>query len=128
MSAEQGPGVPEPDDFDRQLRELTSGTAKAARFTELSAAERARQAARRSPAQRPRPSGWRTARKAKKPRKPAGESRRPGSPQSRPGSGKAPQRRSPRRQRLIMVAKTLITLIAFAALVYLLHLIGLGPQ
>jgi hypothetical protein len=43
--ADQGPRVPEPDEFDRLLRDLASGKAGPPRFTEPSAAERASQAA-----------------------------------------------------------------------------------
>jgi hypothetical protein len=124
--------VPEPDDFDQQLRDLTSGQAEPAKFTELSAAERARRASSPPPPQ-PGKLRWRSARKAKQLRKPltppgskppprsAGGPRRMSSPGARrPASSK--------RQRLIKASKTVAILVAFAALLFVLHLAGFGPQ
>lgn len=125
--------VPEPDDFDQQLRDLTSGQAEPARFTELSAAERARRAATPPPAQ-PGKRQWRKARKARQLRKPLG-------PQGRkqPGRGQAaPKRRGrpaysarpkgTKRDRMIATARTTAVLIAFVVLLLVLHLLGFGPQ
>jgi hypothetical protein len=133
MPVEYSSAMPDPDEFDQQLRDLTSGQAKPAKFTELSAAERAR----RSASQPPPPPGkihWRKARKARQLRRPIGEQqpkrggptgakrRRPAAPQRKPPSG------SQRRRRLISFARTVGVLVAFAALLYGLHLLGFGPQ
>ncbi len=75
--------------------------------------------------------GWRNARKAKKLRRPVNETgRKPGTPQAK---RKAPSMasRTPaarRRQRFLQLARTVGILIAFAALLYGLHLLGFGPQ
>ena len=124
--------MPDPDEFDRQLRDLTSGQAEPARFTELSAAERARRAPAPPP---PTKKGWRAAQKAKKLRRPVGD---PGPKRRGPKAGKRPssgrrftQQRRPaasRRQRLLSAARTIGILIAFAALLYGLHLLGFGPS
>jgi hypothetical protein len=131
MPIEPGPAAPSPDDFDRQLREITSGTAGAARFRELSAAERARLAGGR-----PRlPKALRKRLTARKVRKPAAPPRKrtPSSRASRRrlrlvgGSGyNAAQR--PRRERLLSVAKAAGILVGFVALLVVLHLLGFGPQ
>jgi hypothetical protein len=123
--------VPEPDDFDQQLRDLTSGQAEPARFTELSAAERARRAAS-TPQAPPRKMKWRSARKAKQLRKPLGpQGRKP------PGRGQGgPKRRGPqkprpagsKRQRLIRAARTTAILIGFVVLLLVLHVLGFGPH
>ncbi len=123
--------MPDPDDFDQQLRDLTSGQAEPAKFTELSAAERLR----RVPSPPPAPSRlkWRRARKARQLRKPVADSgRKPGGlgsvrrrrPRARPAQNAAGRRR----QRLLAIAKTVGVLVAFAALLYGLHLLGFGPQ
>jgi hypothetical protein len=128
--------TPSPDDFDRQLRDLASGAAGSARFRELSAAERAKQASQRHPLQRMR---WRSlkSRKLRKPASPTG--RKPGTSF---GSAKPGQRRSAaargrrfgqpaassRQQRMRSIAKTAGVLVGFVALLVLLHLIGFGPQ
>jgi hypothetical protein len=135
MSAEHGPSAPDSDDFDRQLRELASGGGGAARFTEPSAAERARLAARRSQARPSSPSrtrAWRGARRARQLRKPVGH---PGqTPGKRPhrrvlGAGRRPARNStPRAQRLRSAAKIAGIAVGFVLLVLLLHALGLGPQ
>jgi hypothetical protein len=120
--------MPDQDDFDRQLRDLTSGQAEPAKFQELSAAERARRAPTPPPASR---SKWRNTRKAKKLRRPVSEpGKRPGTPQ--------PKRKTPsmasrtpaarRKARFLHVLRTVGILIAFAALLYGLHLLGFGPQ
>ncbi|HUY47687.1 MAG TPA: hypothetical protein VMV92_18465 [Streptosporangiaceae bacterium] len=133
---EHSPATPSPDDFDRQLRDLASGAAGAARFRELSAAERARQAARRHPLQRMR---WRNL-KSSKLRTPVSPTERKQAGSSR--SGKPGQRRfkaassrrfgqpaaSSRRQRMRSSAKSAAVLVGFVALLLVLHLIGFGPQ
>jgi hypothetical protein len=128
MSEEYRPPVPEPDEFDRQLRELSSGSAEPAKFTELSAAERARQAAIRPVPQSGR-GGWRNARKARKLRKPvAGGAPGPSGKRTRdPSAARRPPATSRGRQ-WRSVARTVVILVAFAALVYGLHLLGFGPQ
>jgi hypothetical protein len=136
MPMEHSPATPSPDDFDRQLRDLASGAAGAARFRELSAAEREKQAARRHPLQRMR---WRSL-KARKAR------RAPSSPEHKPGGsprpGKPGQRRlgaasgrrfgqpaaSSRQQRLRSIAKTAGVFVGFVVLLVLLHVLGFGPQ
>lgn len=138
MSAEHGPHSPDPDDFDRQLRDLTSGVAEAPRFTELSAAERARRAAERgraAPAGQPGPMRWRNARKARKLRRPVSGEGTPersgrlrGPAGRRAGSSRPQQPRTRRQQRLRSAAKTIGILVAFAALLFVLHLLGFGPQ
>jgi len=135
MSAEQGPAAPDPDDLDRQLRELTSGVAEAPRFTEPSAAERARLAAGRGsakPASRPSKSAWRNTRKTRKLRRPIDSPGRPGRARSG-GGGPAARRkpakaRTPKQQRLRSAAKAAAILIGFVALLLLLHALGFGPQ
>jgi len=131
MPEQPNPADPEPDDFDRQLRELTSGTAGAARFTELSAAERASQAARPAPARKP--ANWRDARKARNLRRPvSGSSRGQARPGGRGPAGSAGMRRPEARQRggkrSRSAAKITGVLVAFLALLYVLHLLGFGPQ
>lgn len=135
MPAEHGASAPDSDDFDRQLRELASGGGGAAKFTEPSAAERARQAARRAqarPKSPPRTRTWGGARRARQLRKPV----------SHPGqaAGKRPRRRiarvgrrsaansTPRAQRLRSAAKIAAIAVAFVLLVLLLHALGFGPQ
>jgi len=118
--------MPDPDEFDQQLRDLTSGQAEPAKFTELSAAERLRRVP--SPPPPPKRLNWRSARKARQLRKPVSEPRR-----SQPGQ---PKRRRPpvrnaantRKRRLITAAKVVGIVVAFAALLYGLHLLGFGPQ
>ena len=136
MPMEHSPATPSPDDFDRQLRDLASGAAGAARFRELSAAERARQAARRHPLQRMR---WRSLkagklrRAASSPERKPGGSPRPGKPGQR-RFGAASGRRfgqpaaSSRQQRLRSIAKTTGVLVGFVALLIVLHILGFGPQ
>jgi hypothetical protein len=125
--------MPDPDDFDQQLRDLTSGQAEPAKFTELSAAERIR---RLPPPPAPPRRNWRNGRKARQLRRPAGETgrkqagnRRAWSPKGFSQAGQ-PQRNSAsqRRRRLMTIAKTVGILVAFAALLYGLHLLGMGPQ
>src|SRR6185437_1656216 len=123
--------MPDPDDFDRQLRDLTSGQAEPAKFQELSAAERARRAATPPPA--PSKMKWRNNRKAKKLRRPVNEpGKRPGGP-PQGGKRKAPSMasRTPaarRKARFLQILRTVGILIAFAALLYGLHLLGFGPH
>jgi len=68
MPVEFSSAMPDPDDFDAQLRNLTSGQAEPAKFTELSAAERARRAL--GPPPPPTKLNWRKARKARQLRRP----------------------------------------------------------
>lgn len=133
MPVEQSPAVPGPDEFDRQLRDLTSGASGAASFREPSAQERAAHPARSG---QPGKMSWRSARKARKLRKPLSPPARPGSRLTgrshlRVVGGAAMPRRAPvgpRRQRLRSAAKTIGILVGFAALIVVLHLLGLGPQ
>lgn len=133
---------PGPDEMDRHLRDLTAGLGGEAHFKEPSAAERARRPAQPGPAQpgpvsRPgsRP-GWRSARKARKLRRPVPEpGRQPvkfqrARPGRRPaGSWQAtPKARSMRLRRAKSAAKRIGALVLFAALIYGLHRVGLGPQ
>jgi hypothetical protein len=125
--------MPDPDDFDQQLRDLTSGQAEPAKFTELSAAERIR---RLPPPPAPQRGNWRKARKARQLRRPIGETGRKQAGDRRARSPKGfsearqPQRNSAsqRRHRLLTIAKTAGIVVAFAALLYGLHLLGMGPQ
>jgi hypothetical protein len=129
MSSERDPSIPGPDDFDRQLRDLTSGSAGAARYREPSAEERAKQAAQRRPRQR-----WRASAKARQLRSPVNPprqgSRGPRRRRLRLVGGNNTMRRppSPRRARLLSLAKMLGILVGFVALLIVLHLLGLGPQ
>jgi hypothetical protein len=125
--------MPDPDDFDQQLRDLTSGQAEPAKFTELSAAERARR--NQSPPPPAAKASRRSAKKAKQLRKPVGDSgpKRTGSGKRKrklSAVGSTARKPSPgrRRQRLLSAARVTGVLIAFAALLYGLHLLGLGPQ
>lgn len=74
---------------------------------------------------------WRNQRKAKKLRRPVSDTgKRPGQPQAK---RKKPSMasRSPaarRRARLLQILRTVGVLIAFAALLYGMHLLGFGPQ
>ena len=137
MPVEPSSAMPDPDDFDQQLRDLTSGQAEPAKFTELSAAERLR----RVPSPPPSPSrkkssraNWRNARKARDLRRPVGEP----SPKRGSGPGWAKRRRgmqarppmnaASRRKRFLTAARTVGIIVAFAALLYGLHLLGFGPQ
>jgi hypothetical protein len=132
MSTEHSQAPHGPDDFDRQLRDLTSGTAGEARFREPSAAERAAQAAGR-PARRMSP---RNIARARKLRKPPSESARG---RGRPGSWRRTRLRvvggrnarpapGARRARLRSLAKGVGILAGFVALLVVMHLLGLGPQ
>ncbi|HXL18895.1 MAG TPA: hypothetical protein VN961_15385 [Streptosporangiaceae bacterium] len=135
MSMEHRAAVPNPDDFDRQLRDLTSGAAETARYREPSAVERGRRAAR--PGRRLRVS-WRDARRARNLRKPvtAGDGRRASS--GRFWQRARLRRRGPstirrpvagsRRMRLLSLAKGAGILVGFIALLFLMHMLGLGPQ
>lgn len=137
MPVEPSSAMPNPDDFDRQLRDLTSGQAEPPKFTELSAAERLRRAPSPPPPSAKKPSrlNWRRARKARQLRKPVAEPGRKGNE----GPGRAKRRRetqarpaqnaaSRRRRRLLAITKTVGVVVAFAALLYGLHLLGFGPQ
>lgn len=118
--------MPDPDEFDQQLRDLTSGQAEPAKFTELSAAERLRRVP--SPPPPPKRLNWRNARRARQLRKPVSEPgrRQPGQPRTR----RRPKRNaaSTRKRRLLATAKFVGILVAFVALLYGLHLLGFGPQ
>ncbi|HEX9065752.1 MAG TPA: hypothetical protein VF843_11635 [Streptosporangiaceae bacterium] len=133
MSTEPTPAASGPDDFDRQLREITSGAAGAARFRELSAAERARLAGRGRPRM---PRTWRQRLAARNLSQPVSAP-----PRKRPGRASAGRRRlrvvggqsyrpagQPGRQRLLAVAKTAAILVGFVALLVVLHFLGFGPQ
>lgn len=115
--------MPDPDEFDQQLRDLTSGQAEPAKFTELSAAERLRRVP--TPLPPPRRRNWRNTRKARQLRRPVPEPgrayrikkrRRPSAPAST------------RKRRLVAIIKVVGIVVAFAALLYGLHLLGFGPQ
>lgn len=128
MPVEFSSAMPDPDDLDQQLRDLTSGQAEPAKFTELSAAERLRRVPTPPPPPRRRRPNWRNARKARQLRMPVPE---PGRKQ--PGRAKERSRKrhsavSARRRRFITVAKFVGVVVAFAALLYGLHLLGFGPQ
>ena len=115
--------MPNPDEFDQQLRDLTSGQAEPPKFTELSAAERLRRVP--TPPSPPKRLNRRGARKARQLRKPVPE---PGrayrtKKRSRPS---VPARR--RKRHLVANAKFVGIVVAFAALLYGLHLLGFGPQ
>lgn len=141
MSEEYRQVAPEPDEFERQLRELTAGRAEPARFTELSAAERAKRASARSaPAAKRKRMSWFSRWRAGKLRRPvdgsqsgrfnSGAAQRPGMGAGAGGSAARRRRpaRSARQQRLRSIATTIGVLLAFCALLYVLHLLGLGPQ
>jgi hypothetical protein len=74
---------------------------------------------------------WRNNRKARKLRRPLGEpGKKPSTPQAK---RKAPSMasRTPaarRKARFLQIVRTVGVLIAFAALLYGLHLLGFGPQ
>ncbi len=120
--------MPDPDEFDQQLRDLTSGEAEPAKFTELSAAERLRRVPSPPPPPQRRRLNWRKARKARQLRKPIPElgRRQPGQPKRKP----QPRRNAAntRKQRFLSIAKVVGVIVAFAALLYGLHLLGFGPQ
>jgi hypothetical protein len=126
MPVEFSSAMPDPDEFDQQLRDLTSGQAEPPKFTELSAAERLRRVPSPPPAPRRR-MNWRKARKARQLRKPIPEpGRKPAGATKR--RARPPQSRGSRRkQRLYALAKVVGIVIAFAALLYGLHLLGFGP-
>ena len=144
MSTQHGEGAPSPDEFDRQLRDLYSGSSGVAKFREPSAAERAKRAAkrRREPGrQRRRPMSWQKSRQARKLRRPVTGAPASGNhathrswrrwlgPLGRLRSG--PRRAlSPadRRQRLRTLARRAGILVGFIALLFLLHMLGFGPQ
>ncbi|HEX9031476.1 MAG TPA: hypothetical protein VF834_06490 [Streptosporangiaceae bacterium] len=135
MPVEHSPAVPGPDEFDRQLRDLTSGASGAPKFREPSAQERAMHPA--GPAGPFVKMNRRNARKASKLRRPVTSA---GQAVSRPArrrgrlrlvGGTADRGRSApssRRSRLRSAARTAGILIAFAALLVLLHALGLGPH
>jgi len=119
--------MPDPDEFDQQLRDLTSGQAEPAKFTELSAAERLRRVPSPPPPPRRRPN-WRNARKARQLRRPVAE---PGRKRGGPTKRRGRQRQNAagkRTRRFIAIAKVVGAVVAFAALLYGLHLLGFGPQ
>jgi hypothetical protein len=118
--------MPDPDEFDQQLRDLTSGQAEPAKFTELSAAERLRRVP--SPPPPPQRMNWRKARKARQLRRPVPEPGRRPADQTKRRSRPRQNTASRRRRRLISVAKVAGVVVAFAALLYGLHLLGFGPQ
>ncbi len=136
MSTEHSDATGGPDEFERQLRDLYAGTAGAARFREPSAAERAKRAARRRRASL----SLRRASQARKLRRQAaaGQAGRPAaqgrswrrlltSGRSRSGPARRPAP-GDRRRRLSSLAKGTGILVGFVALLFLMHLLGLGPQ
>jgi len=135
MSMEKPEAVPGPDDFDRQLRDVTSGAVGAARYREPSAIERARRAAQPGG---PLRISWRNARRARMLRKPvtAGSGSRPSSGRfwlrARLHRGRLSAIRRPtpgsRRRRLVSLAKGAGILAGFVALLFLMHMLGLGPH
>jgi hypothetical protein len=135
MPAEHGASAPDSDDFDRQLRELASGGGGEAKFTEPSAAERAKQAARRSQARSastPRTRSWGGARRGRQLRKPVSHPGQAAGKRSRrrivrPGRGSAGNS-MPRAQRLRSAVRIAAIVAAFVLLVLLLHALGFGPQ
>jgi hypothetical protein len=120
--------MPDPDDLDQQLRDLTSGQAEPAKFTELSAAERLRRVPTPPPTPQRRRSSWRSARKARQLRKPVSEPGRQHAGQNKARSRPRRNAASARRRRFIATAKVVGIVVAFAALLYGLHLLGFGPQ
>ena len=125
MPVEFSSAMPDPDEFDQQLRDLTSGQAEPAKFTELSAAERLRRAP--GPPPPPPRRNWRSSRKARQLRKPVPEpSRKRADRTSKRSRPSAPA--GGRKRRLIATAKVVGVLVAFAALLYGLHLLGYGPR
>lgn len=120
---------PDPDEFEQQLRDLTSGQAEPAKFTELSAAERLRRVPSPPPPQPPKRINWRDARKARQLRKPVAEPGRkqPGNA-SRRTQRPRPSSASGRKRRLVSTAKVVGIVVAFAALLYVLHHLGFGPH
>jgi hypothetical protein len=145
MSTEHDEGARSPDEFDRQLRDLYSGTAGVAKFREPSAAERARRAAKRSrhPGRQSgrRPTSWQKSPQARKLRRPVTSADAIG---RRAAQGRWPRwlgpigritsrRRRPlspgeRRRRLRSLAKGAGILVGFVALLFLLHTLGFGPH
>lgn len=131
MPIEPSPAASSPDDFDRQLRDITSGTAGAARFRELSAAERAKLARPRGRGLRARWASLLRARRLRRPVSSPSPKRPPGRFSRRKLHLVGDQGRSApgtRRQRLISAAKAVAILAAFALLLLVLHLLGFGPQ
>jgi hypothetical protein len=135
MSMENRAEVPDPDDFERQLREVTSGAAGSARYREPSAVERAKLTTQ--PGHRPRVSR-RNARRGRMLRKPvtAGDARRTGSrrvwqpARLRRGRVSAIRRSAAgsRRKQLRSLAKGAGILAGFVALLFLMHMLGFGPH
>jgi hypothetical protein len=115
--------MPDPDEFDQQLRDLTSGQAEPAKFTELSAAERLRRVP--TPPPPPKRLKRRGVRKARQLRKPVPE---PGRAYRTKKRGRPSVPASRRKRRPVEIAKVVGILVAFAALLYGLHLLGFGPQ
>lgn len=116
--------MPDPDEFDQQLRDLTSGQAQPAKFTELSAAERLRRVP--TPPPPPKRKNWRSARKARQLGKPVPEPGRAYRPKKRRRRPPAPA--GSRKRRLVATAKVVGIVVAFASLLYGLHLLGFGPR
>jgi hypothetical protein len=132
MPAQPDPIPPGPDDIDRGLREIIAGHGSESAVREPSAAERARQAKRQAPRTT---HGWGHARKARKLRRPVPEpGRRSGRFKlGRQGGAAGRRQAAARRQgvrwrRLRVAAIRIGVLIAFAGLLYGLHLLGFGPH
>src|SRR5215469_9655352 len=84
---------PEPDDFDRRLWQIASGSTGEAAFKEPSAAERARRAVHTNAAGR---MSWRKARTAARLRKPVPQPSRPTASEHRTWVGPSVRARSAR--------------------------------
>jgi hypothetical protein len=123
---------PAPDEFDRALRDLTSGRAEPAKFKEPPAAERAKLRSVPTGPSRPGRMSMRNKWKARQLRKPVGDPGQRNGPGPGRGRTSGPPRRATgrnaRQQRMRSIARTVAVLVAFAALVYLLHVLGFGPQ
>jgi hypothetical protein len=136
MPDEHGQPASAPDEFDRALRDLTSGRAEPAKFKEPPAAERAKLRSVPSGPAKPGRMSMRSKWKARQLRKPVGESGHKSGLGSRPGqvrdrttsTASRGAGRGLKGQRLRSVARTVAVLVAFAALVYGLHVLGFGPQ
>jgi hypothetical protein len=136
MPDEDAQPTPPPDEFDRELRDLTSGLAEPAKFKEPPAAERARLRSVPAGPARPGRMSMRSRWKARRLRKPVREPGQKYGPEAGRAAGRGRTSRTARRgagrsareQRLRSVARTVAVLVAFAALVYVLHVLGFGPQ
>src|SRR5215472_9629869 len=115
--------MPDPDEFDQQLRDLTSGQTEPAKFTELSAAERLRRVP--TPPPPPKRRKLRNTRKARQLRKPVPE---PGRVYRIKKRRRISAPAGTRKRRLVAIVRVAGIVVAFAALLYGLHRLGFGPQ